>query len=338
MNVETTIYWKGKKRTVLERRLIRGRAYLLLEKVGCSGRDKYFALAPHAGPGGDACMVHRLQLDENHRHYLQVLSRVCAGNRNLLNILDYQWRGDSVDLVTTWISGESLELRLARASRNPRLWPSPVMAFHLYRKLAHGLHQLSHREKIVHGDIKPANLILDHNNLVIADFGSAWKMKNAFLHLTGDGHSEEYAAPEQHLGLPHTDFRSDMFAATVVFYRMLTRTFPYAGYVGKAGLPEFRETMEPTLRAPKDVCPFRARLPRFFWEKVDAVVAKGLALDPDARFGTTREWVHRLNEIDAELKLCDRDGLLISAAKRVVTWFFPGPGSLRESVPDSEPE
>jgi len=82
---------------------------------------------------------------------------------------------------------------------------------------------------IVHRDIKPANILVTAGGRAkVTDFGVA---RLALSTMTQTGTvlgSPSYMSPEQVRGLP-LDGRSDLFAAAVVFFEMITRERPFAG-------------------------------------------------------------------------------------------------------------
>lgn len=117
------------------------------------------------------------------------------------------------------IKGESLERRLRRVGKL-----SLDNSLTLLRQLAAAVDH-THSQGICHGDIKPANILIDNSgNLVLVDFGLASR---------GDdggtlGGTAEYMARELFNGSPqHTS--SDVYALGVTAYRMLTGTTPFNG-------------------------------------------------------------------------------------------------------------
>ncbi len=81
----------------------------------------------------------------------------------------------------------------------------------------------AHERRVLHCDVKPENLILfAGGRLRLADFGIA---RFALRTLPGSGSGTlGYMAPEQAMGKP--SFRSDVFSAGLVIYRMLSGRLP----------------------------------------------------------------------------------------------------------------
>jgi serine/threonine-protein kinase len=195
-------------------------------------------------------------------------------------------------VVTNWVQGTNLKRYLAMARAGKRVWPSPTEAFKRYRGLAHALSQMHVQAGVIHGDLKPGNMILTSrpSRLVVTDFGSAWSIERTALRLAGDGATRGYAAPEQLVNQRRVDFRADQFSATVVLYEMLTGKLPYGGMGGCAGLPENERDHGDSLILPSQDAMDRRYIPARIWAEIDQVVIRGLALDPSQRFASSREW------------------------------------------------
>ncbi len=124
-------------------------------------------------------------------------------------------------LVMELVEGQSLEKALSKGSVP---FPSACnWAAHVAVALA-----VAHRRGIIHGDVKPANILITSDNRVkLTDFGMARLAK----HDTGDTSlfgTPAYWCPEQIHGRPQ-DARSDLFSLGVVLYEMLTGISPFAG-------------------------------------------------------------------------------------------------------------
>ncbi|MFG0332107.1 MAG: serine/threonine-protein kinase [Maioricimonas sp. JB049] len=81
----------------------------------------------------------------------------------------------------------------------------------------------AHRQRIIHCDIKPENMLLfADNTLRLSDFGIA-KVAQKTVRGSGTG-TIGYMAPEQAMGKP--SLRSDVFSLGLILYRMLAGEWP----------------------------------------------------------------------------------------------------------------
>lgn len=116
--------------------------------------------------------------------------------------------------------------------RQPRLKPGIAIA--VLRECLAGLAGL-HREGIVHGDLKPSNIMLKRTgNAKIIDIGSAFDLDDAPIRRTC---TPTYAAPEVLEGAESTP-RSDLASLGYVLIEMLSGASPFAG------LSTYRDLLE----------------------------------------------------------------------------------------------
>jgi WD40 repeat protein len=79
-----------------------------------------------------------------------------------------------------------------------------------------------HERQIVHGDLKPTNILVDaQGQPKVLDFGVANREG-----LSGTAFTPQYASPEQHRQEP-LRARSDVYTLGVILYELLTGTLPY---------------------------------------------------------------------------------------------------------------
>ncbi|MDB4993508.1 MAG: hypothetical protein JWM74_940 [Myxococcaceae bacterium] len=172
-------------------------------------------------------------------------------------------------LVLEYVEGRTLEDRLAAASSGAE--PFDVRyALQIVQQLGGALATL-HAAGIIHGDIKPDNVMLDLSldRAVLIDFGLA---------LGGDdrGGTPGYSAPEQFsldVDLKPTP-ALDVYGLGAIAYAMLVGQAPFGEVRGLARVAAQRRN-ELTLPSVA-----RPGLPR----NLDAVLLRALALDPDERF------------------------------------------------------
>ena len=85
---------------------------------------------------------------------------------------------------------------------------------------------IAHRRGVIHGDLKPANvLILDDGRVKLTDFGMA-RLANHDKKDTALLGTPAYWCPEQILGRPQ-DARSDIFSLGVMLYELVTGQRPF---------------------------------------------------------------------------------------------------------------
>jgi eukaryotic-like serine/threonine-protein kinase len=139
----------------------------------------------------------------------------------------------------------------------------------------------SHRHNIIHRDVKPANIMINHAGAVkVMDFGIARALgegQNVTQTAAVIG-TAQYLSPEQARG-EAVDARSDVYAAGCVLFELLTGDPPFTGDTPVAvAYQHVRE--EP--RRPSEINP---SIP----STLDAVVLKALSKNPLNRYQSSAE-------------------------------------------------
>jgi serine/threonine protein kinase len=210
---------------------------------------------------------------------------------NVLAVHDVGELDGEVFIATELVAGDTL------ASRSGPSTDWRVLAG-LYAQAARGL-AAAHAAGLVHRDVKPANLLLGSDGRVrVADFGLAVRSRtpapptsdsvepsvNGEVLVTAAGHivgTPAYMAPEQRAGAP-ADARVDQYALCVAFAEAIVGRRPSAQLEGRDALIAFvaeRRPREPELDA---MC---------------GVIARGLAIDPEARFVDTNALAEAIEAI-----------------------------------------
>jgi serine/threonine protein kinase len=126
------------------------------------------------------------------------------------------------------------------------------------------------RFDLVHGDIKPENILVvtgyDRLSFKLVDFGS---MAEVFS-VTSRAGTASYLAPERFHHAPISE-RTEIFALGVTLYEALTRSFPY-GEIERFQTPVFHKAKAPTRLNPN--------LPPW----LESLILRALAVDPERRY------------------------------------------------------
>ena len=140
----------------------------------------------------------------------------------------------------------------------------------------------AHREGVVHRDIKPDNILIEGDRVLVADFGVARAVSEVAEKLTATGMvvgTPTYMSPEQASGEREIDGRTDIFALGCVLYELLAGEAPFHGPTPQATLMR-RFTGPPRPLRPVVDVP----------EVVEAAIVRALARDPKDRFATAAEF------------------------------------------------
>jgi eukaryotic-like serine/threonine-protein kinase len=201
-----------------------------------------------------------------------------SGQPNSVTIYDVGDHAERPYIVMEYLSGGSLEDVLRRDGAQ-----SPQRAFAWLEEAAGAL-DAAHRHGVVHRDVKPGNLLLDREGHVhVADFGVASAAGMDSLTATGTMiGTAGYLSPEQAMGERATP-ASDRYGLAVVAYELLTGARPFASDSPTAEAAAHVHAPVPS------VCD-RSWLPC----ELDSVFERGLAKDPDHRFGSCAELVAAL--------------------------------------------
>ncbi|MGB8213417.1 MAG: serine/threonine-protein kinase [Anaerolineales bacterium] len=187
----------------------------------------------------------------------------------ILKVLDYGEQEGIPYLVMPFIEGGTLKEKMGH--------PMPYReAAALLAPIARAL-EYAHQLKIIHRDVKPANILISRSGApILSDFGIAKMIgggETTQLTATGVGiGTPDYMAPEQWMG--KADESTDMYSLGIVFFQMVTGHLPFSAETPAAVLIKH---MQDPLPRPSLFVP---GMP----EPVEQVLFKALAKDPKNRF------------------------------------------------------
>jgi len=196
-----------------------------------------------------------LAADQAFLRRFQTEAQLAAALRhpNVLLVHDWGNDGGTPYLVTEVLEGGSLKDLIDRGFR-----ATPSQALGLGLQACRGLDH-AHRRGLVHGDIKPANVLFDDEaRLRVADFGLARAIAVAAATeplgvVLG---TARYASPEQAQGRA-LDGRSDVYSLALVLVELITGQVPFAADTSAATL---LARLDRPLEPPVEVGPLTAAL------------------------------------------------------------------------------
>ena len=211
------------------------------------------------------------------RHEAQAIAQL--RHPNIVNVYDFGAFQGMPYMIVEYIPGGSLAARMAHGSLEK------ATALRYLRGIAAGL-DYAHGHGVVHRDVKPANVLLTAEDApVLADFGLAKLLQGSSLKsMTGvTTGTPAYMAPEQVTG-HQVGPAADRYSLATIAYEMVTGVIPFDGEALMELLyaQVHREPPIPSSRQPS------------LGPQVDAVLMRGLAKDPAARWDSATTFVDAL--------------------------------------------
>jgi serine/threonine protein kinase len=224
---------------------------------------------------------HRKALNKRFIREAQVAAQL--HHPNIVTIHDILFTPETGFIVMEFIEGRTLQ-SLLKKERLPLATSIGIAA-----QVASAL-QYAHEHKIIHRDVKPANIMITPSfEARITDFGIA--KSDGATHLTMSGSlvgTPDYMSPEQAKG-EDVDSRSDIFSLGCVLFECAAGEKPFKG-----------GSLTGVLLSIVNSDPFQSKA----WKAqnvppaLETVMKRALAKEPDARYATAAELVAALRGLD----------------------------------------
>jgi serine/threonine-protein kinase len=213
---------------------------------------------------------------------------------NVVPTIDVVLEGDELFIVMEYVEGSSLATLLRARTRRDALMPVPIAA-----SIASGMLQGVHAAHeaidddgkslgIVHRDVSPQNVLVGIDGVArVLDFGVAKAAAQAHVTNHGDLRGKlAYMSPEQARG-GDVDRSTDIFAAGIVFWEMLTsRRLFFGEGTGEIMARVLSSPIPPPSEHNPEVSP-----------ELDALVLKALERSRAARFSNAVEMAAALEQV-----------------------------------------
>jgi beta-lactam-binding protein with PASTA domain len=234
----------------------------------------------HTGLGDDEEFAARFVREARHAARLS--------HPHVVAIFDQGDDDGTVFLAMEYIPGHTLRDLVRKEAPMP-----PRKALGLLEPVLSAL-AAAHRAGMIHRDVKPENVLLaDDGRVKVADFGLARAVSAETQHTATGGvliGTVSYLAPELVVD-GRADARSDVYAAGVLLYEMLTGRKPHEGEspIQVAYKHVHEDVPAPSLREPA--------IPAY----VDALVARATARDRELRPADAQVLLHQLRRVRGAL-------------------------------------
>ncbi|HEV3291449.1 MAG TPA: PASTA domain-containing protein [Streptosporangiaceae bacterium] len=246
------------------------------------------------------------------RFVVEARSVARLSHPNVVAVFDQGADGRTLYLAMEYVPGRTL-----RDLLNERGLLSPREALDIMEGVLAGL-AAAHEAGIAHRDVKPENVLISDTRAVkVADFGLARLLAGASQTKSGMiiG-TAAYLAPEQVSG-GTADARTDVYAAGVMLFELLTGRQPHTG---ETPLAVAHKHVSEVVPPPSTIVP---GLP----PALDTLVALATSRDPELRPGDAGQFLGAITGVRHGLPL---DGI---PAGPVVTGYQPAPVSGYQPAP-----
>ncbi|MBE9112528.1 protein kinase [Nodosilinea sp. LEGE 07298] len=175
-----------------------------------------------------------------------------------------------------YFNGQTLAFLLD--GENSSLVASYHYLLHLYQQVLSGVAYL-HELGLIHGDIKPQNVLVQNKQVKVTDFGSSVTTEDIYSRSRETGGTALYSAPESVVIGPHAEITKslvakDIYSLGVVLYQLLTGRLPH-------------DTPAQVLRHTPFLTP--RELSTSICPEMDAVVMRCLQRNPEDRWPSAHE-------------------------------------------------
>ncbi len=243
--------------------------YRLIRLLGYGGFAEVY-LGEHIylkNPAAIKVLYSRLSKDELESFLVEGRTLVGLIHPHIVRVLEFGVEGDLPYLVMDYAPNGSLRQRYARGS----ILQLPLIISYV-RQIADAL-QYAHNEKVIHREVKPANMLIGRRNeLLLSDFGTAIAAQSSRYEGAQDmAGTVAYMAPEQIQS--HPRMASDQYSLGIVVYEWLSGDRPFHG--------SFTEVIAKHAFVPPPL--LREKIPSIS-PSVEQVILTALEKEPSKRF------------------------------------------------------
>jgi tetratricopeptide (TPR) repeat protein/predicted Ser/Thr protein kinase len=263
------------------------RRYRIIEEIGRGGMGQVFKAEDTELGITVALKIIRTRLSSDPRFIdrfkKEMLLARAISHENIIRLFDLGEAGGTKYISMEYIRGEDLK-EFLRSSKTL----SVETVVHIARQIAEAV-RVAHAKGIVHQDLKPSNIMVDHAGRVyVMDFGLAKAVHAAKTGQAGEGGgTPQYMSPEQ-AGRGEVGPASDIYSFGAVLYEIAT------------GRPVFEaETRAEYMKKHVEERPARPRQAnRHLPKSLERIILKCLEKDPALRYPDMAAVLADLDKVD----------------------------------------
>ena len=260
-----------------------GDRYEILEKIGTGGMSDVYKAKCHKLNRFVAVKVLKQEFSENENFVskFRTEAQAAAGmmHPNIVNVYDVGEEGGTQYIVMELVEGITLKQYIEKKARL-----SVKEAISIAIQVSMGI-EAAHRNRIIHRDIKPQNIMISKDGKVkVTDFGIAKAVTSNTITSNVMG-SVHYTSPEQARG-GYSDEKGDIYSLGITMFEMLTGRVPFNGETTVAiAIKHIQEPMP----SPREYIP---EIPI----SVEQIVFKCTQKSPDRRYQSMAELIDDLKK------------------------------------------
>jgi TolB-like protein/tRNA A-37 threonylcarbamoyl transferase component Bud32/Tfp pilus assembly protein PilF len=220
------------------------------------------------------------------RFVREAKSAAALSHNHICTVYEIDEEENRLFIAMEYIEGQSLRQKICKG-------PLPqAEALEIAIQVASGLGE-AHKNKIIHRDIKPGNIMLTEKGAAkVMDFGLAKALGRSLITKEAKTMGTvSYMSPEQAQGQP-VDYRTDIWSLGVVLYEMLTGRLPFKGEYDQSIIHSILN------REPEPISKHRKDLPK----GLEQIIGKTLAKNPAGRYRDMEELLGDLKAVAEGLK------------------------------------